>query len=256
MFLGFANFYKRFIRNFSRIAVPPTSILQTTDESTGNEPQNTQAENQAAPGAAGEAGGSEVGGSFENLSTAVKLAKSKKPKLTKFKKSDLPKASSETDFLTFGAKETFIHLRKSFTKALILRHFDPECHIRIETDALGYASGGVLSQMTLDQHSSNHVTYEDPISSKSEIDQWHPVVFFSQKMILTETWYKTYNQELLAIVEAFKTWHHYLEGCKYEVLIFTGHNNLWQFMDTKSLSSRQVCWAQKLSRYHFCINYR
>ncbi len=27
-------------------------------------------------------------------------------------------------------------------------------------------------------------------------------------------------------------------------------------MDTKNLSSRQVCWAQELSRYHFRIDYR
>ncbi len=100
VFLGFANFYKRFIRNFSRIAAPLTSMLQTTDESTGNEPQSTQAEDQDAPGTAGRAGGDRIGGSFENLSTAVKSVKSKKPKLTKSKKSDLLKANSGTDFLT------------------------------------------------------------------------------------------------------------------------------------------------------------
>ena len=27
-------------------------------------------------------------------------------------------------------------------------------------------------------------------------------------------------------------------------------------MDMKNLSSRQVCWAQELSRYHFQIDYR
>ena len=59
-------------------------------------------------------------------------------------------------------------------------------------------------------------------------------------MIPAETWYETNNGELLAIVEAFKTWRHYLEGCKYKVLILTNHNNLCQFMDTKSLSSCQV----------------
>ncbi len=75
-------------------------------------------------------------------------------------------------------------------------------------------------------------------------------------MISTETWYETHNQELLAIVEAFKTWHHYFKGCKYKVLVLTDYNNLCQFMDTKSLSSRQVRWAQKLSRYHFRIDYR
>ena len=38
--------------------------------------------------------------------------------------------------------------------------------------------------------------------------------------------------------------------------MLTDHNNLRRFMDTKSLSSRQVCWAQELSRYHFRIDYR
>ena len=33
------------------------------------------------------------------------------------------------------------------------------------------------------------------------------------------------------------------------------HNNFRQFMDTKNLSSRQVHWAQKLSHYHFQIDY-
>ena len=75
-------------------------------------------------------------------------------------------------------------------------------------------------------------------------------------MIPAETRYETHNGELLAIVEAFKTWRHYLEGCKHKVLVLTDHNNLRQFMDTKSLSSRQVRWAQELSRYHFRIDYR
>ncbi len=258
VFLGFPNFYRRFIRNFNRIAVPLTSMLRTTNKSTGNETQSTQAENQDALGATDRGGSGRVGRSFENLSIAVKSAESKKPKLTKSKKSDLVKATSETDFLTLEAKKAFIHLRKAFIKAPILMHFDPKCHIYIETNALGYAIGGVLSQMTSDQYSSGHVTHEDPNSDfpKSEIGQWHPVAFFSRKMIPAETRYKTYDQELLAIVEAFKTWRHYLEGCKYEVLVLTNHNNLRRFMDTKSLSFCQVRWAQELSRYHFRIDYR
>ena len=75
-------------------------------------------------------------------------------------------------------------------------------------------------------------------------------------MIPAETRYKTHDAELLAIVKAFKTWRHYLESCKHKVLVLTDHNNLRQFMDTKNLSSRQVRWAQELSRYHFRINYR
>ncbi len=75
-------------------------------------------------------------------------------------------------------------------------------------------------------------------------------------MIPAETRYKTHNGKLLAIVEAFKTWKHYLEGYKHEVLVLTNHNNLQRFIDTKNRSSRQVCWAQKLSRYHFRIDYQ
>ena len=38
--------------------------------------------------------------------------------------------------------------------------------------------------------------------------------------------------------------------------MLTDHNNLCRFIDTKSLSSRQVLWAQELSRYDFRIDYR
>ena len=50
-------------------------------------------------------------------------------------------------FLTPKARLAFNRLRLAFTKAPILRHFDPECHIRIETDTSGYVIGGVLSQL-------------------------------------------------------------------------------------------------------------
>ena len=78
---------------------------------------------------------------------------------------------------------------------------------------------------------------------------------FLRKMILAETWYETYDDELLAIVEAFETWRHYLKGCKHKVLVLTDYNNLRQFMDTKSLSFSQIRWAKELSRYHFQIDY-
>ncbi len=112
-------------------------------------------------------------------------------------------------------------MRQAFVEALILNRFDSDCYIRIEMDASGYAIGGVLSQLTSD-----------------DLGRWHPVAFFSRKMISVETQYETHNSELLAIVEAFKTWRHYLEGYKHEVLILTDHNNLQRFMDMTSLSSR------------------
>ena len=143
-------------------------------------------------------------------------------------------------FLTPSARKAFNQLRQAFTKTPILQHFDPECHIRIETDASNYTIGGILSQLTSDWVTLN----SESNLTKYDFGQWYLVAYFFRKMILTETRYKTYDRELLAIVKAFKTWKYYLEGCKHEVLVLINHNNLRQFIDTKSLSSRQVCWTQ------------
>ena len=129
-------------------------------------------------------------------------------------------ATREPNFLTLDAKKAFNHLKLAFIKAPILRHFNLESYIRIETDASSYAIGGVLSQLNLDSHAPpNH-------SNKSDFGQWHLVAYFSRKMIPAKTRYKTYNAELLAIVEVFKTWRHYLESCKYKVFVLINYNNL------------------------------
>ena len=151
---------------------------------------------------------------------------------------DVPK------FLTPDARTAFNRLRLTFTEAPILQHFDPKCHIRIETDALGYAINGVLSELSSRTNPNRVVT-------KTDMCQWHPVAFFLRKMISAETRYKTYDGKLLAIVKALKIWCHHLKGYKHKVLVFTDHNNIYCFMDIKNLSSRQVCWAQELFQYHF-----
>ena len=161
------------------------------------------------------------GGSDRNLSKSKKSENAKSGVQTYFG------AMEEPTFLTPDTKEAFNQLRQAFTKVLILQHFDPEYYIRIETDALGYTIKKVLSQLT-----SVYLT--------SHQGQLHLVAYFLRKIIPAETKYKTYNGKLLAIVKAFKTWRHYLEGCKHKVLVLTDHNNLRQFMDIKSLSSRQV----------------
>ena len=146
------------------------------------------------------------------------------------KKAELSRArnysSQSRAFLTTNARRAFTKLRQAFVEAPILNHFDLEHHIQIEIDALGYAINRILSQLTLD-----------------DLSQWHPITFFSRKIIPAETWYETHDSELLAIVEVFKIWKHYLEGCKHEVLMLIDRNNLHRFMNTKNLSSRQVWWA-------------
>ena len=171
------------------------------------------------------------------------LSKSKKSKNAKSGIQMRIGAIREPTVLTSSTTEAFNQLRQAFTKAPILQHLDSECHIQIETDASSYAIRRILSQLTFD-----HLTFDLLTSNQG---QWYPIAYFLRKMILAKTRYKTHNGELLAIVKAFKTWRHYLEGCKHKVLVLTDYNKLCQFMDMKSLSSIQVRWAQKLSHYHF-----
>ena len=135
-------------------------MLQTIDKPTGDEAQSTRVEKQDVPSNADGTG--DVGRSIKNLLTSTKSTKSKKPDLSKanFVKDN----SSGSDLLTLKAKKAFMHVQKAFTKALILRHFDPKYHICIEIDASGYAIGKVLSQITLDQHFFGHMTHKDPNS--------------------------------------------------------------------------------------------
>ena len=142
-------------------------------------------------------------------------------------------------FFTYGARQAFIKLKQAFIEALILNHFNPEYYIQIETDTSSYAISEIFSQLTSDNSG-----------------QWYLVAFFSRKMISAETQYETYNIELLAIVEVFKIWKHYLKNCKYEVLVLADPNNLQRFIKKKCLSSKQVRWAQKLLKYYFRIDYR
>ena len=64
-------------------------------------------------------------------------------------------------YLTLKARLAFTKLRKTFTKAPILRHFDPKCYIWIETGVSSYAIDGALSQLILDN-----------------LGQWHLVAFY------------------------------------------------------------------------------
>ena len=82
-------------------------------------------------------------------------SKSKNSKNAKSGKRTHIEATEEPTFLTPGTRGVFNQLRQVFTKAPILQHFDPECHIRIETNTSGYAIGGVLSQLTSDHLTSD-----------------------------------------------------------------------------------------------------
>ena len=64
-----------------------------------------------------------------------------------------------------------------------------------------------------------------------------------------------HDKELLAIVESFKHWRHYLEGSKYPIIVLSDHANLCYFMTTTELNRRQVRWVEKLAAFDFTIQH-
>ena len=160
MFLGFADFYRRFIEGYSRVVSSITSFLRK------GQPFHWSADCQAA----------------------------------------------------------LQELKRRFTSAPILKHFDPDCPIRIHTDASGFGISGILSQL----HGST----------------WHPVGFYSRKCSAAECSYKVPDREMLAVVESMRHWRHYFEGSRHPVQVFSDHKNLEPFMSTKVLNRRQARWAE------------
>jgi len=191
IFIGFANYYRRFIKDFSRIAGPLNKLTERGPEGS-------------------------IGGHKQR------------------------KEESQPLRLTTEAIHAFEELKRAFITAPVLHHFDPSLPIRVETDASGTAIAGVMSQ----QH-----TFGTKL-------QWHPVAFHSRKMIAAERNYDTHDGELLAIVDCFKQWRHYLEGAQHQVELLSDHANLVWFMTTKVLSRRQVRWAEWLASIDFRVTYR
>jgi len=122
----------------------------------------------------------------------------------------------------------FDQLKNAFTTAPILRHFDYEREIIVETDASDYVSAGILLQ-----HDDDGIL--------------HPVAFYSKKDSPAECKYEIYDKELLAIVRAFEEWRPHLEGSSHPIRVLTDHKNLEYFMSTKLLNRRQARWSEFLS---------
>src|SRR5947209_18428379 len=91
---------------------------------------------------------------------------------------------------THQADLAFHKLKRAFTDAPILMHFDLNKPIILQTDASGFAIARILCQF-------------------DGFGIFRPVAFYSHKCNSAEQNYDTYNRELLAIVESFKHWKHY-----------------------------------------------
>jgi hypothetical protein len=74
------------------------------------------------------------------------------------------------------------------------------------------------------------------LSQKIDNNQLHPVAFHSRKFIAIEINYEIYGKELLAIVDSFQEWRHFVEEAVHSITIYTDHKNLEYFMSARVLN--------------------
>ena len=79
------------------------------------------------------------------------------------------------------------------------------------------------------------------------------MAFHSRKLNPAEYNYCTHEKECLAIVDALRTWRHYVEGSK--GVVFTDHASLQHFETQPTLTRRQARWAEILAAYDVDIKY-
>src|SRR5258706_12024432 len=144
-FLGFANFYRRFIHKYSNLCQPLFNFLR-------------------------------------------------KPKKQE-------KSTKNTLFVwSPDCENVFSQLKRAFTSAPILRHFNPDLEMILECDVSDYVVSGVLSQK---------YPHHDPDTGKTQFIL-HPVAYMSEKMTPAKCDYGIGDKELLAIITALEKWYIYL----------------------------------------------
>ncbi|SLM35211.1 gag polymerase env [Lasallia pustulata] len=168
---------------------------------------------------------------FTNCGTAAKPSENRKNKKEIGVKVQQTNVVPPPFPLSKTALEAFKALKEAFTSAPLLRYFDKNKPMRVETEASAFAIGGILTQQfEIDSHL-----------------HWLLVAYYSKKLLDTETRYGTGEQELLAIVGAMYHWRHYCRGARHPIVILTDHANLVWFMTTPNLIRRQLKWAEKLT---------
>ena len=135
-------------------------------------------------------------------------------------------------------QESFDTLKRKFVEYLVLHNPDPTKPYVVEADASNFAIGATILQ-----------EFEDG---------WHLVAYMSRRMTKAERNYVTYEQELLAIKEAFEEWRYLLVACtaKVPIIVRTDHKNLEHFQTSKTTNGRLLDWSAVFADYDIVITYK
>ena len=111
----------------------------------------------------------------------------------------------------------FKKLKDRFTKEPVLAALDLDKKMRIEVDALDYATEKVLSMECKD-------------------GRWRPVAFLSKSLNGTERNYEIHDKEMLVVIRGLENWRYLLKDAKFKFKVWTDYKNLEYFMKAQKLN--------------------
>lgn len=133
-------------------------------------------------------------------------------------------------------QEAFEKLKNLMNTSVILKYPDVNSQFYIFCDASDHALGSVLQQ-------------------RADGEDFRPVEFYSRKFAPAEFNYSVYDKELLAIVESFRVWRHFLLYSPQKVIVKSDHNNLRYFSSSRLWKPRHARWAEELAQFDFTIEH-
>ena len=237
-FLGFANFYLRFIQGYSQICTPLTKMTKK------EQPFHWECEQREA---------------FEKLKKKFILA----PILASFdpKRKIILETNASNQALGSCLSQPDAEGRLHPVAYRSRKFSGPELNYDIhdkELLAIVDAFEEWREYLEGSRHPivvySNHKNLSYFTTTNAE-RQLYLVAYRSRKFSGPELNYDVHDKELLAIVDVFEKWRAYLERSRHLIVVYSDHKNLSYFKTTKKLNRRQVRWAELLASYNFQIHY-
>ena len=132
-----------------------------------------------------------------------------------------------------ACQKAFDGVKLALTTAPVLVMPDYSKPFELVADACGFGIGAVLLQ------------------------EGRPIAYLCRQFDPAEKNYSVGEQELLAVVQAMRTWRCYLEGVSADMLtVVTDYNPLIYLQTQKVLSRRQTRWSEYLQMFTYKWQYR
>ncbi len=140
-------------------------------------------------------------------------------------------------------EKVFQELKDRMCTSSVLTQPDFERRFFLQTNALAYSVGTILSQEG--KTSTSLAKCQKPIL--------HPIAYYSAMFTPTERNYDIYERELLAMMKSLAHWWPYLGWTKEPFIILTDHTNLQYWKSLRNLNWRTAWWHADLQKYDYEI---